>query len=698
MNLRPSPLTIGLLIAASVSGILLYADPWYGDEGVARLVSNKSAARRLFPNLGEHDLVQASLEFQREGGERIRLVPGSDGRHQLFVDDTLLGWADNDAVDGLWSSLRMATTLRAVAPGADVGVVQGSVEVVIGDERLILLVGEETPDGAGLYGTLVNENDAHWVIESELGAILQQPPEAWLTRRLLPVEPGSAIALEWEDRHLTRGDDGLWRVQRGIPRLLLSTSAVETRLDRLFGAEIAPLLPRETIAEGELRPWLTITEADGRQHTLRLAGECPEHPELRIVDRGPGLLGCLRSELVEPWPLADPEAGFAESQLIPYAYGRILAVEQRRPSARRLRRYGGGWVIEEVGDPALDVAEPEVYRWLSALSTTAVEMSPRELVPTVELAIESDSGTILVLRCGEAGSDWLCQRDDGPPLRLVRAAPLELAYNAETFADRRLVALEAGEARAVEILPGPRSDTVRQSARLDLGVWRLDAPAHPDGNGALDEVRLETLIATFGSLRAEAWIEVPPGATRRTLRVERAPARGNASEIALDLYPECVAHIPGHARAARISAEACAILGDDLLFIDPLRYWIGRARTIEVIEGEASTILRQSSVGTWAVDGEATGEQANRWSNELRAWDSWRSAGIRSGEPPEPARLRLRIRRVDGVTITADLGPSWLRLAGRDWYYVHDVGLSSEEREGLVPEAGDDAAATTTGG
>jgi len=63
-----------------------------------------------------------------------------------------------------------------------------------------------------------------------------------------------------------------------------------------------------------------------------------------------------------------------------------------------------------------------------------------------------------------------------------------------TFAERRLMAIDPGEARALEILPGS-GEGVRQSVRLDLGVWRLDAPNHPDGNGALDEVRLETLLA-----------------------------------------------------------------------------------------------------------------------------------------------------------------------------------------------------------
>ncbi|MCB9705824.1 MAG: hypothetical protein H6711_28430 [Myxococcales bacterium] len=695
MTWRPSPLTIGLTVGALVSVVMVHADPWRGEGDAALMVSTRSAARRLFPNLGEHDRLQASVEIQRVGGPMIRLVPGPDGRHQLFVGDTLLGWADDDAVDGLWGSLRMATSLRAVPPESPVSEPSGSIEIVIGDERLRLILGQPTADGAGIYGTLVHESEGRWVVEAELGAILEQEPKAWLARRLLPLEPGRVAALAWDERALARGEDGLWRVTLGEPSLLLAASAIETRLDRLLGAEIAPLLPRETVAEGELHPWLTVTDADGRQHLLRLGGECPEHPELRIVDRGPGLLGCIRADLVEPWALADPEAGFVEPQLIPYAYGRVLAVDLRRPSARRLRRLGGGWVLEEEGGARIrEVPEAEVYRWYTEVATTAVALDPQAVIPSVEVAIESDSGAHLLLRCGEAKGAWYCHRDQGPALRLIRTTPAELAFSADTFAERRLLALDVADARAVEILPGSAGRTVRQGVRLDLGVWRLDAPSHPDGNAALDEVRLETLLATLGGLRADAWVEVPPGALLRTLRVERTPSRDRSTELSLDLYAGCVAHVPGHARAARISNEACAIVSDDLLFVDPLRYWIGRARTIEVEEGGRTTILRQGSGGAWTVDG---GDDPNAWSSELVAWDRWRSAGIRRGDPPTPARLRLKIRRVDGITVNAELGPEWLRIAGQDWYYERaaELPVAPEAPAEPAPDEPDDDASDT---
>jgi hypothetical protein len=53
-----------------------------------------------------------------------------------------------------------------------------------------------------------------------------------------------------------------------------------------------------------------------------------------VIDRGPGLLGCVAKEALAAFPVADPDAGLVEPQLVPYAYGRVLAVEQVTPPGR----------------------------------------------------------------------------------------------------------------------------------------------------------------------------------------------------------------------------------------------------------------------------------------------------------------------------------------------------------------------------
>src|SRR5690606_31789117 len=138
----------------------------------------------------------------------------------------------------------------------------------------------------------------------------------------------------------------------------------------------------------------------------------------------------------------DPEAGLVEPQLAPHAYGRVLAVEQMAPARRRLRRLGGGWVIEE-GGALHEVAEPEVFRWWGALQQSPVE-TPRapltSLEVEVDLSVETDSGQHLRLRCGPtAEAPLACRRDEGPPLLVTRQEPLALAFTRETFAERRLL-------------------------------------------------------------------------------------------------------------------------------------------------------------------------------------------------------------------------------------------------------------------
>ena len=666
MSWRPANVTLALAALAAGSLLLVHADPWGEAGGGIPMVSTQSAARRLFPNLGERDRAQASVEIARAGAPPIRLVPSLGRGHQLFVGDALLGFADEEAMEGLWASLRMATTLRAVPQGADLGATRGTIEVVVGDERLILRLAAQAGDGSGIYGVLVHEQGTPWVVESELAAILEQEPEGWLARRLLPLEPAECVTLRWAERTIARGADDLWRVRAGEPRLLLSTAAIETRLDRLLAARLDPMIAREAVLEGELAPWLTIEGRDGRPQVVRVGGECPDRPELRIVDRGPGMLGCVSAALLDPWPLDAPDAGFVEPQLVPYAYGRVTAVELRQPQTRRLRRFGGGWLLEEAGR-AEEVVEAEVYRWYEALATQAVELAT---VPgagpgagAIEAVFETDSGQALTLTCGAGPGAALCARDDGPPLRLLRGQAPDLLFTRETFAERRLVAIEAGDARGLEILPG--AGGVRQSARLDLGIWRLDAPAHPDGNGALDEVRLETMLATLGSARAESWVDPPSAPPLRVLRVERIPTRDRPAELALELFSGCVARVPGQPRAARISGEVCSILTGDLLFDDPLRFWASRARVIEVERGERRWALRPGP-GGWVQEGGEGGDPAAT----IAAWEAWRAAGIRGGEPRGPTIERIKIHRGSGGAVTVERGAGWLRIVGSDWHYV----------------------------
>ena len=683
----PSSVTLALVAAAVGTAALVHADPWAPERAPAPMLSAQSVARRLFPELAEGELARATIELRTPAGT-LRLAPDEEGQHRLWQDDAPLGWVDSEALAGLWSSLRMATTLRAVAPGSEPGPLRGEIAVLIDGREQSVRISAPTSDGVGLYGSLPHEGEAAWVVEPELGAVLDQAPEGWLLRRLLPVEPADAVALQWDGLALARGADGLWRVTEGGPRLLLADQAVALRLGQALAAELAPLLPRADAGKyGPFAARHRVTDAMGHVREVLSGGTCPQDPARVVIDRGPGLLGCVEAEALRAFPVADPDAGLVEPQLVPYAYGRVLAVEQATPTGRRrLRRFGGGWVIEEAG-ALVEVSEPEVFRWYAALQAAAVELPAEAIVmtPRHRLTIEMDAGQALTIACGPASAGVACARDEGPALRVIGALP-ELAFTRETFADRRLLSFEAGEVRGLELLPGPASDRVRQSVRLDLGVWRLDAPLHPDGVAVLDEVRLEATLAALQSLRAEGWTPVPPTAAVRTLRVERLRAGKDDAALVVDLYapadpadPQCVAHVPGLPQAARLAVETCAALQDDLLYNDPLRFWLGQARSAQLTAagGGASAMLRREGDAWMVESGDAS------LIEQLPAWAAFRSAGLRSGEPRGAAVMEAKIWRSGAAAVRVELGPvidgapAWVRLVGQPWYYL--AGAASFE-------------------
>lgn len=678
----PGSVTLGLAALAVAMVVVVHADPWAPERAAAPMLSAQSVTRRLFPELAEGALAQATIEVRRPAGV-LRLAPDEDGLHRVWQDDAPLGWVDSEALAGLWSSLRMATTLRAVAPGSPPGALRGEIAVwVAGEERSVRIFGE-TGDGVGLYGMLPHEGDAVWVVEPELGVVLGQAPEGWLLRRLLPVEPAEAAALLWDGLGLARGVDGLWRVTAGGPKLLLADQAVALRLGQALSAEFDPLLARADAAKyGPFVLRHRVTDTLGHVREVMSGGTCPEDPARVVVDRGPGLLGCVAAEALRAFPVADPDAGLVEPQLVPYAYGRVLAVERATSAGpRRLRRLGGGWVIEEAG-ALVEVSEPEVFRWYGALQAAAVELPAEALVMTARdrLTIETDAGQLLVIACGPVSGGIGCARDEGPVLRVVGGLPA-LDFVRETFADRRLLSFASGEVRGLELLPGPASDGVRQSVRLDLGVWRLDAPAHPDGVAVLDEVRLEATLAALQSLRAEGWTPVPATSATRTLRVERLRAGQDDAALVVDVYGEaeqCVAHVSGQAQAARLAAETCAALADDLLYNDPLRFWLGQARSAQVTATGGVTALLRREGDAWSVESGDDSLLA-----QLLGWAAFRGAGIRSGEPRGAGVMEAKIWRSGAAAVRVDLGPvvdgapAWVRLVGQPWFYaagVHEEG------------------------
>jgi len=677
------------LAAAAVA--LVHADPWEraGDDAV--FVSSKSAATRLVPELPEGVPTDLDVEIAGPEGVRTRIESGARGP-MVHASRELVGPADPDALDGLWASLRAATTLRAVADDTDAGLGErGRITLRFGETRVEIVLGRESPDGAGLYGALADTNGRPtgqlWVVERELGDIVDQGAEAWAARRAIVVEPEEVARVRFADAEVVRGQDGLWRSTVGDTTAIVQREAIEARLGRLLSARLDPWLTAP-YAQGDAAPWLRITTVEGAELPLWLRGACPGVPDRVVVDRGEGRPGCIDARLVEPWPLPGREGGLTwiEPRVLPHGYDRVLSIEQLAPVPQLLRRHGGTWVIETregTSSAVLELRESEVFRWYRALydARFVIDRPAAGTTDAVDLRITTDTTEVVRLRCGAADEDGVrtCRRDDEPALA-VRLA-VDPAFVAETFADRRLVELDPGQAQAIEIAG---RDVVRQSVHLDLGVWRLDAPLHPEGDAMLDELALEELLATLAGARAQEWTELPGGAPERVIRVERAQVRGQDGDVELQLWPArgdtCVVQV-GQGRAARVGEATCSALGRDLLLPAPLAHVFDDARAIVLHDGDDELRLVRED-GRWLrEDGSAPGRERERFT----AWSLLRTQALRPGDPRGTPVATLDVQPTLGEPYTLEVGDGWARVVGQEWFYV--LALAPEDDEPLDDDA-----------
>ncbi len=677
MKLRAG--TYAWLGVALGTALLVHAGRDDPDGANPGFVSTRSSARRVFPELPDVTVETATLRLEPAAGDSVELRPRADG-HGLWVDGVLVGPADPRAVEGLWASLRMATTVRAVAEGVEIGVARtGEIQIESGGVLRSVVVGGVTADGAGLLGVIddpgfdpsAGDGAQTWVVEHELGEILAQAPQAWLSRRAVVVEPGQVTEVTLPEGSMVRGPDSRWRSEvpgaEGDVVALLSTDAVEARLGRLVSARMSPMLPDTAAAEGS--PWVQLGATGGRRWILTLAGSCPDGSGRQVLQRGPGWPGCIDAALTESWSLPGSAAtggnGLLESRLSPYAYGRILRVEQRSPSVQTLSRNAGDWRLT-TAQGVRDIDGPDVFTWYETLHGAEVELATDAEPPSwaVDVELTTDSTQRLRIRCTAAGPQRLCRRDDGPLLRL-RTPNVLVATSPQTFVDRDLVAVGGEDVRSIEITG---AGAVRQSVHFDLGVWRLDAPIHPEGDQALSDVYLEAILAAVGRVRVEQWVPRPAEAPARVLRLEQTPQRGRPTTVTLEVWPAddatqpCIVAV--EQRAGVVRPGACVRLLQDLLHSDPVQYWVDTARSIEVTMGERTTRFERQPQGLVA-----DGDHAEAAWARLRALAQRPVVGLESGVRTVGDDVTLRVQPGRGEPIEAVAGPDFVSLRGVGWTY-----------------------------
>lgn len=678
MMLKPATWAWAAVAVALVVAVHGTEPPQTGPGG---FVSTRSSARRVFPTLPDITLETASITLARADGASVVLQPSADG-HALLVDGEMVGPADPRAVEGLWASLRMATTVRAVSDGAGVGVGSlGTIVVEAAGVSRSLRVGGRTPDDAGRYAEIDNADfdpegpkTQTWVVEAEMADILDQAPQAWLSRRAVLVEPGQVLALQLPSGEMRRGEDGRWRSTTGEDpsvTALLSSDAVEARLGRMVGARLSPLLPQG--ATQAAVPWVSLEGTGARRWTLALAGACPDGSARTVLVRGEGWPGCVDQALTGTWPLpgADsPDAGsLLEPRLSPYGYGRVLRIEQRLPARQALARNAGDWRMStDEGDRMVD--GPDVFAWYESVHDAEVELAPQgTATPTwaVDLEMTTDTTQHMRLRCGPRGADRICQRDEGPLLRL-RSAGVTVATDVATFADRDLLRFAVDDVRALEITA---AGWPRQSVHFDLGVWRLDAPTHPEGDVALSDVLLGEVLAAAASVRVQSWVPIPAASPLRTLRLEQVPEAGRESVLILEVWadPEdpqgCIAAVDQ--RAGRLTSTACRRLQQDILHTDPVAFWLDTARSIEVIaQGHTSRFERTPE----GLVGEGPHVEADM--ERLRTLAQRRVVRLESVSDDDVERedsWTIRVLPKRGERLDAQVDDDSVTLVGSDWRY-----------------------------
>ena len=690
-------------LVAMLSVVLVLSDPLANRDHSGEFVSIRADQRRVFPGLGDFALSEASIEIQPARGSVVRIVVTPEG-HQVVSGDDVLGPADAHALEGLWSALRMATTMRGVddTSGIRAGV-GGSLRVRVSGEVFTVEFGDALPGDSGRYANIVvgRESEA-WVVESDFIWPVAESPESWISRGLVQLDAEEVMSITWaEALRLQRGADQLWRVMDGGAPAILSSEAIQARLERVLSTPLDPMISRSELEDPSWSPWLLI--GVGEQEETRgfsLGGPCPgEEETAMLVDRGPGVVGCIPNALIDPWRVEDPAEGFLESQLVPVEYGRVLRIRQQSPAELVLERASGGWALRASAEDAAPtrVSEGEVYRWFSRLRAVRITGWPEGGAAKVrseyQIVIEGDRGVNYRLDCGRVdGGGVACRRDGGPLHLAVGATADPFLFDQTTFEDKTLVDIRPMDVRELELsadggVPGgdEKNPRARTSVRSDFGAWRLDAPEHPDLDAALDHVRLEQLVTTLSSLRAIAWGPSELGDVERTITLGVAGSGAEGPrKIEIALGGGCRCRVDG-GRVAVLDARTCAALSGEVLFDDPARGWLREASSVEWGEG-ADVVIARREGDAWDVDARDP-RRATDMESLLRRLENWRSERIVAVDEGASFGQRVVLRRDSGVDVTLGVSEVRVHVAGQPWAYEGAVMPPSSDEEG-PPELG----------
>ena len=625
------------------------------------------------------------IEIERPGQETIELV------RDRTEEDALGNWrmvapleaaADDDAIGALLGSVDWADARRridALDSGdlADFGLDEPRVTAtfVMGNERLALAVGGETPGGDGVYVSADGGRSAV-IAGKDLFEALDRDTDHFRSKRLL--ERGMLTARELS---LGEGDtavslrleEGRWTTADGVRA---SGPRLDEALQALTDMEARRYLGDQPLAEGTVvRAVREAGEDEGEGDVvveLSLGGPCEGAADQRYAqvtltvggESRAGPLTCVAERDVEP--LMVPPSEWSERRPLTLSDLELESMTvQGAAGTLEITQEDGVWAYQ-LGNQGGPVDEEALAEWVRAIKAHRAqsivapagddELRARGLAdPAVRITLRGTEDRVETVALGAVtDTEAYLRRDEEPAILVVGAAAApDFRPSVARLRPRQLLEVAAS---AIDRLAIRRGATTERLVRDGEG-WALEAPLSLPA----DSAEARAVASALASLQAVRFVADQPlaehglatpqvdlsfaveegGETReRRLRIGRSTSEGS------------YARLDDEAAVFLVSPDLVRRLQGPLVPRDLLA--TSRYEVAELTFSEGSRTLRvRNDNGAWTTDdGPLRDEIADAFFGAL---DHLRAAGTSAYGPPTaadgftPPRATVHVVREEGA-------------------------------------------------